>query len=505
MNNPNFNVDRRSCLHIGIAVAGFGDSAWSSQTNYSHKTVNPATGLYHTGVTAYQNIGFMMTIRHMQYNYERGIRRFLINSPCGNVSVGPGIPAYGGIWNAAKAKEIVNPYTGVHYANPNNNCWGTANGSATPVYSTNPADPYTTTTFTNDGRTAEFYVLLRTWLISSAAYGFHVGLNGVTPMTDKRDEVEIIIYTGFGIPYQNNVLASDVNYVRVMGEDTNYLYQDNPSGAAFQMPDPDNNPDHATYLEQWKQWHECGVSGIGADVGAYAWNWRNGCWAYTTPDTYMPATHGTPKTDIRKYLEKQYNDMAYGFALGERMTDRPFSYFAEGHPWDWNVKNAGGNPAYSYPIPGTEESLSLLSPLGDKFGLTSPYSGSWQHYCKYIQMHVGLSQFTNGAFPGGVGFAGADPNRKWKFDKANTEIHLYVTNPAQPWFDTADANMYSMETTYEDFRSQINDCVDWWTDYIDRGYCFQPINYHDSYKVNKEIVKGVLQYTGEWPDSDPDS
>jgi hypothetical protein len=196
--------------------------------------------------------------------------------------------------------------------------------------------------------------------------------------------------------------------------------------------------------------------------------------------------------------------MTYGLSSGERASNRPFSYFVEGHPWDPNTKH-GDSTGAAYPVPGTDEYYGLYSPLGDKYGDSSEYSGSWQHYCKYLQTYIGVSQFANGVFPGGTAYGGADPNRKWKFDKDTTEIHMYVDSPARPYFDTSDANMYSMEETYYDYQDQINQCVDFWKDYIDRGYVFQPMNYHNSYKINKEIVKGVLQYTGEWPESDPSS
>lgn len=509
MNNPLFTVDRRPIIHIGIPIAfGGTDTRWGMSQEALYKTINTATGLRLPGIGTYENIGVQQIIYTMQYHYERGIRRFLINSPQGCIGVDPGgYPAYGGIWDCMSSKSIERPWDGTRFANPFYTNWLTlSNGDPLPTYSTNPSDPYNTLLYLNNGRQAEWYVHLRVWLGSNAAYGYHLGLDGVTAMPDKRGEVEVYIYTGFGIPTLNGAVDHESNYVSVMGESTNQTYQNLATGHGFEMPDPDNDSSHVTYLDQWKKWFENGACGIGGDVGVFAFNYEYGDWVYQNPDSNMPAFHNQKKTNMRRYFENLYNNMPAGTGVGQRYVSHPFSYFVEGHPWNWNKKHGTTNPDIAHPVVGTDEYLDLFgisAPLGDN----SAYRGSWQHYTKYIQMYEGLSQFRNNTWQGGSGtaFNGADPNRKWKFDPETTEIHLLANVLPCPYMDESDSALAAYDARYTDADVQalMDACAEYWIDYIDRGYILMSSTYPFSYKVQREIHKRIMQHLGVWPDSDP--
>jgi len=512
MNNPLFTVDRRPAVHIGLPIAfGGTDTRWGMSTEALYKTIDTGTGLRLAGIGTYENIGVQQIIRTMQYHYERGIKRFVINTPPGCIAVtAEGYPAYGGIWDCMGTKSQERLYDGQRFANPFYTNWLTLNnGDTLPTYSTNPADPYNTLSYYSGGRAAEWYVHLRTWLGSNAAYGYDKGLDGVTPMGDKRSEVEVYIYTGFGIPTLNGAPDHAVNYVAIMSDAYNQTFQDISTGHGFEMPDPENDAAHATYLDQWKMWFEAGACGIGADVGLYAFNYEKGDWIYQNL-AQMPATHNQKKTNMRRYLENLYNNMDLGSSSGQRYANRPFSYFVEGHPWNWNVKHGGTNPEISYPVVGTEEYLDLFGVAGvEGDNNNSAYRGSWQHYTKYIQMYEGLAQFRNGTWQGGSGtaFNGADPNRKWKFDPNTTEVHLLASVLPCPYMDESNEALTAYDARYTDadVQSMMDDCAEWWIDYIDRGYVYQSVTYPFSYKVHREIHKRIMQYLGEWPSSDPDT
>lgn len=497
-------------LSEGIAFGGV-DTRWGASPEYNYKVIDPATGLRYSGITPYQAIGVQQIIRSMQYNYERGIRRFCLNDPHGTVSVtSDGYCTYGGIWDCMRSKSIERPWDGTRFANPYYNCWPElSNGDTLPTYSTNPSDPYNTLTFNPDGRWSEFFVLLRVWLGSNSSYGYDVGLDGVTPMSDKRNEVEIILYTGFGIPTNGvgDFPDHEVNYTHIIGVPS--LQNRTDGGHGFQMPDPENNAAHAAYLDRFKNWYTCGITGVGADVGLFAFNYEKGDWIYNNP-VDMPSFHYQKHTNMRRYLQKEYDSLPLSSDpdLGEvKYQDREFAYFAEGHPWNWNKKHAVTYPDIDYPVVGTSEYLDLFG-ITELHGDNTAHIGSWQHYCKYIQLYQGLSQFNNGTWQGGSGtaFNGADPNRKWRFNPDTTEIHLLITTLPTPYFDISDANMAAVDADIDSAENQekIQLCIDYWIDYIDRGYVYQPTLYWNSYQVYKQIHKGIMQYLGEWPDSDPE-
>ena len=99
MKNPFFKVDRRPCVHIanGISFSGT-DVRWGTPPTYGYRTIDLAKGERLPGIGTYEAVGFQEIIRTMQYNWERGFRRFMLNTPIGSVSVNESLfPAYGGI------------------------------------------------------------------------------------------------------------------------------------------------------------------------------------------------------------------------------------------------------------------------------------------------------------------------------------------------------------------------------------------------------------------------
>lgn len=496
MPNPLFTVDRRPCVHIADPISFGGNNAmWGSPDNYGARTIDLASGNRLAGIGTYEPIGVQRLINIMQYNYERGIRRFMINSPQGTITVENNFPAYGGIWTCMQ-QRFITAYDGTSFVNPNLNCWP----GRTTVPTLAEAQDLNTAFFAN-GRTNEFYQHLRTWLISSASMGYNVGLDGVTPMSDKRPEVELYIYTGFGIPYKNGNVHTEANYVHVLGNGANgnFQWQDNTT-SGFKMPDPANIQEHSNYLQlDWRKWFECGVNGIGQDVGVYAWNHRHGDWVYE--DSFKPTNYNKPLTNIRKWFTDYYNSIPVGFNPGDRFSSKPFKLFLEAFPWDSDPnKIINRSTNNNFVTANTNEYYSFWNPLGSQEDSNSTaYKGSWMHYAPYIVLPGLLSQFSNGGFPNTNQYCGADPNRKWKFDKDTTEIHLLIDFLAKPYADLSELNNLSLDIGSAKSQEVINKCVEYWKDYLDRGYVYMPAIYTWNYLIEREINKKLLEYLGVWP------
>lgn len=498
MSNPIFNVDRRPCVHIADPISFGGNNAtWGSADNYGAATIDLSNGNRLAGINTYQPIGVQRLIRNMQYHYERGIRRFMINSPLGTLVVENNFPAYGGIWSPM-TQRVIEDYNGNKFVNPYLVCWPGRSTIPTIAEAENPA-----TSFISNGRGNEFYQHLRTWLVSSSQMGYNVGLDGTTPMPNKLGDVELYIYTGFGIPYKNGSVSYSSNYVHVMGNgaDFNAAWLNNTT-SGFKMPDPENDQDHKTYLEsEWLKWFECGVNGIGQDVGVYGWNHRHGCWVYQ--DSFIPANHDRPLTNMRKWYEKYYNNIPVGFNPGQRMSSKPFKYFLENFPWDNDPdKILNKTTTNSFPTPNTNETFSFWSPFGAYADSNSTaYKGSWMHYTPYIVLPASLTNFINGSFPNPSQYSGADPNHKWVFDTSRTEIHLLVTGPSFPFTDGLDSTLNNLSNNMNSTQTQtvIENCTAFWKNYIDRGYVYMPAVYWNGYSIDREINKRLLEYIGVWP------
>jgi hypothetical protein len=507
MPNPLFQVDRRPCVHIADPITFSGvDERWGGPVNYGAQTINLATGARLPGIGTYELIGVQRTIATMQYHYERGIRRFMINSPQGTVAVtAEGFPAYGGIWSCMQQRTITNWDGSETFVNPNMACWP---GRTVPP----TLEESATASFISFGRTNEWFEHLRVWLLSGASLGYNVGMDGTTPMTDKRGDVEIYIYTGFGIPFKTGAVDFNANYVKVLGNAENKIWMNNPNG--FQMPDPDNKSDHANYLtSEWNKWFNIGVSGVGGDVGVYAANYRHGDWVYqlisdgTNIDTITPTTYDVPLTNMRRWFENHYFSLPIGTGVGtaERFnTVNKFKYFIEGFPWDVNAaKITNRSSSFLFPEAGTDEAYGFLDSWGaPKLVGTSRYSNSWMHYTPYIQLLDGLTTFKNGAyqFPTNQ-FNGSDPNNKWRFDPTTTEIHILVTDPARPFTSSSDPELTALSNTINSPATQakVEQCVDFWLDFMDRGYVYMFFVSPDGYVFNRTVHKRIMEELGHWP------
>jgi hypothetical protein len=509
MPNPLFNVDRRPCAHLSGAIAfGGNDARWSSSANYCLPSYDTATGLRYSGVTADSAIGVQETLKSMTYLYDRGIRRFMINSPAGNVFTG-GIPAYGGIWSPMSSRYVIRTTDNAKIPNPYPECWRSIPGQTSPptiVPAINAAD-LDTLPFNSTGRVNEWRDQLKLWLVGSFGYSAH-------------SDAEVYIYTGYGIP--TKISGSDIvpdytaNYVREMGMDKNILYMNKADGFGFQMPDPDKNSLHDTYLRtEWLKWIEAGICGVGADVGVYGWNHKYGSWVYNapgTPDlsTSIPANAFNRNTNMRRWFERFWNSLPKGNGTGQRFSNtNNFSYFLENFPWDTDPNNIiNRTTSNSYPTPNTNEYYSFWNPLGGSLDSNStPYGPGWMHYSKFLILQDALITFTNNAWVNGpTNYNGADPNRKWKFDPTTTEIHLLALSLARPFTADTDPVLATLSSNISSPETQaiIQDCVDWWLYYYqDCGYVYQSLIYHDSYAIQKHIHKGVMQGLGYWPVSDP--
>lgn len=511
MINPLFNVDRRPCAHLSSPISFGGstanDARWHSSVDYVLPSIDTATGNRYAGVTIDSSTGVQEIIKSMSYLYDRGIRRFMINSPCGNIFTG-GIPAYGGIWSPMTSRYVIRPTDGAKIPNPYPECWKSIPGQTSPPTIV-PAinDPnLDTLPFNSTGRINEWYQQLRLWLVGGLGYSNH-------------SDSEVYIYTSYGIPTKINagsiVPDYSANYVREMGMSSNIIYMDKPDGIGFQLPDPDNNSLHDTYLRtEWAKWLEVGICGVGADVGIYGWNYKFGSWLYNfagLPDlnTVTPANYNVRRTNMRRWFERLWNSTLPGLNAGQRFSSsNNFSYFLENFPWDTDQNNVI-NLSTSTPItPDTDEYHSFWNPLGGLRDRNSTeYGPGWQHYAKYIITQDSLNQRTNNSWPGGpTGYNGADPNRKWKFDSSTTEIHILAISLARPVTLDTNENLTNLSNNINAPATQaiIDAAVDWWLYYFQEcGYVYQPLVYHNSYLIQKHIHKGIMQGLGYWPVSDP--
>lgn len=492
MANPLFTVDRRPCVHLSLNISSTNNAFWSGNADLCEAVIDDATGNRLAGIDATTNIGVQMFINTMQYHWERGIRRFIINSPCGSLDNGAPTVAYAGILDPMKQRKVQRE-NGAFVPNPFKAVWKN-NGYVVPdLASVDSAN------FIAGAQFAQWFTLLRSWLL---------GIGGYSTNKLDIDPVEIYLYTSFAIPLgPSGTPITTRNWVRYPGNENNATFQNQPDGFAF--PDPENIASHATFLQnEFRPWYECGICGVGADVGLYAWNHRRGSWVYFNNPT-TPANFSNPVTNMKKWFNSDYFSLTRGVNPGQRLSlSTKFTYFQEIHPWDLDpARITNRSETLSFPKAGTEEAHALLDSWGSNGDTNSTaYKGSWQHYSPYIIATENMTSWINGGYANATTlYNGADPNRKWRFDPDTTEIHLLATSLAKPFTNATDPTLTALSADINNPATQsiIEDCADWWIDYLNRGYVYQPVIYHTGYLVERHIHKRIMQHLNLWPVSDP--
>lgn len=505
MLNELFTVDRRPCIHMALSISGGGaaEQYWSGQSDWCKAIINPTTGLRYDGtggiptVDISTNKGVQQLILTMDYYYNRGFRRFMFNSPCGTLTLdGTNQDGYAGWWTPMTQRKIQRK-DGVYVPNPYQGCWIDSTTNPTGIVPT--LSTVDTAPFRSNGRTYEWYSLLRAWLRGNA-----LGYSGDKLATNP---VECYIYSGFCIPYKNNSPDQTRNWLDGNSDAKVIQYRNAPNG--YQFPDPDNNTQHSTFLQnELHPWYECGVCGVGHDAGSFAWNHRNGMWVFSN-NTKPPDAFLTKTTNIRRWLERDYFALTQGTGSNQRYnTSTKFSYFQESQPYNSDpnmiLNRTTNNP---FPTADTNEAYSLYLPFGEEDGsFNTKYSAGWVNYSPYLALYDTLNTWKNSKWGNPLNqYNGADPNRKWRFDADTTEVHILVPNVGIPYTD----GLYSTYVTLSDSinspstQAIVDDTVDFWMDYINRGYIWHPILYHFNTLFERTINKKVMQETGYWPLSDP--
>lgn len=498
-----FNVDRRPCIHMAISISGLGEQYWSGQESWCQSIINPVTGLRYDGtggiptVDITTNKGVQQLILTMDYFYNRGFRRFMFNTPCGTVTLdGVSNDSFAGWWTPMTQRKVQRK-DGVYVPNPYQGCW--IDPSTNPTGTVPSLANVDTAPFRSNGRTYEWYSLLRAWLRGNA-----LGYSGDKLETDP---VECYVYSGFSIPYKNNAPDPTRNWLD--GNTDNKILQFRNTANGYQFPDPDNNPQHATYLQnELRPWYECGVSGVGHDAGPFAWNYRNGMWVFgngtTPPSSFLQRT-----TNIRKWLENDYFSLSQGNGSNQRYnTTSKFTYFQESQPWNSDpamILNKTTNN--SFPTINTNEAYSLYLPLGAEDGsFNTKYSAGWLNYSPYLSLYDTINTWKNGNWTNPANqYNGGDPNRKWRFDPETTEVHLLTLNPGVPFTDGVYGTYVQLSDTINTPATQaiVEDTVDFWMDYMNRGYIWHPVMYHFNTLFERTINKRIMQELGYWPQADP--
>ena len=307
----NFNVDRRPGVAITTSVAG--GTGRPYLLNWSSDTTT-ATQYWKQCLDGEGNIIFGLGLQkylddYLTWNYERGLRRFLLWSPAGTMHYinpqGNLYSAYTSAVTSAMENKIYEKfqlnsdgtYTVVErFVNPSESCWKNVesirnmpSGGTLRIPSLEEAEniPYCTDPdysgvgpcFDPEGRKNEWFTCLGEWIAN-------------------HPDADVGLYIGYTIPTLNGIPESKNITIAGAAGTSNFLQNTSGEGVrGWQVPDPENNQAHADFLtEELQPWMDIGINFLGFDVGQGMFNYNNG------GTTSWGANHAS-RTPVGNYKE----------------------------------------------------------------------------------------------------------------------------------------------------------------------------------------------------------
>jgi hypothetical protein len=425
-----FDVDRRPGVACTVPVAG-GNNTYLSFTG-DNQNAN-ALWVKDTGIQK-------IIESYLEYNYNRGYRRFLIWVPCGYLST------YGsGYTSAISSAMKQRVYTG-NIINPSEACWHGNNLPIDPttglrIPQTIQQAQSTTLTFNENGRLNEWLTQLGAWIAA-------------------HPSADVGIYMGYAIPTLNGAPVGDIGISGDIGNGSSG--QNATTGRGWQTPNPANNPAHATFLRNELQpWVDIGVNFFAIDAGPGMFNYANGGSVSYGPS----AASKDPVGDYKAWLMQEFDlktVMAEALPVDFRaqILDEFNKPINSGHPRKTMMKidltketckgtevpseSEAGDPfntVYTddcWYNKGRERFRKLdaggkdyRAQSGDSKDLV--YSAGAYQYCPYLSLMNGY--YDQGEWNIGPenedtlgNFAGIDPNKMMCWYRQNTEIGVIVEN-----------------------------------------------------------------------------
>lgn len=258
-----FDVDRRPVAVMPIAISG-GSSA---ERFLSYVGDNEGNANYYWK----KDVGIAKIIEeYFDWNYDRGIRRFMLWVPCGYLQeLGVGYTSC--VTTAMQQPKFIrNPFDDVPIINPAESCWPTVNeidgnplddplftGLKIPRQDNLESYLNSTDGFDPNGRLNEWLTQLGKWI------------------TDHPD-ADVGLYIGYAIPTTDGVPS--IGDIAITGDFGNgSTGQNTTDGKGWQIPDPKNNESHREFLiRELQPWMNIGIKCLGFDAGSGMFNYKNG-------------------------------------------------------------------------------------------------------------------------------------------------------------------------------------------------------------------------------------
>lgn len=286
-----FAVDRRPGTAITIPVSGGYNKkqylGWLGDKTNSNTYWKKDTGIP------------LFIQNYLTWNYKRGIRRFVIWAPCGVLGTPSGInySVTPSITGAMKQRvfEVYNDEgkaTGEQIINPSEACWAGNNFPVDPstglkIPQTIEQALNTNTVFDENGQIDEWNKYLSTWIT-------------------QNEDADVGLYIGYRIPTLDGIPNANISvYGNIEGK-----LQNKEVGIGWVIPDPENNINHATFLQnELTPWIQMGIKFLILDSAQGLFNYANG-------GTHETNVNSTSVGDYKKWLLTNLSDLKTVIAEG---------------------------------------------------------------------------------------------------------------------------------------------------------------------------------------------